>query len=132
VSGDGRFCGPAGAAAGVIPTFWLVRAGCSHGDDGFGDAGWRCRRGRRAGRHWGDRSPNAGPPEDAVSEGGMPWHTGGLEVSLLRSGCARPSERRSLRSAKEALPYVELVHDKTWRGGASPGWPPAMDVTAAR
>src|SRR5262249_29613159 len=40
-----------------------------------------------------------------------------LGVSLLRSGRARPRERRSLRSAKEALPSVGLVHGKTWQWG---------------
>jgi hypothetical protein len=36
-----------------------------------------------------------------------------LAVSLLRYG----GERRSLRSAKETLPSVGLVHDKTWQRG---------------
>lgn len=43
---------------------------------------------------------------------------GDLGVSLLRFARARPGERRSPRSAKESLPSVGLVHDKTWQGQA--------------
>jgi hypothetical protein len=55
---------------------------------------------------------------------------GNLGTSLLRSGRVRPRERRPLRSAKEALPSVGQVHDKTWPG-ASDGSAKLMG-TAAR
>ena len=42
-----------------------------------------------------------------------------MGVSLLRSGRANPRERRSLRSAKEALPFVGLFHDKARQGQAT-------------
>jgi hypothetical protein len=51
--------------------------------------------------------PCAGPPEGAVSEGCIPPDIlEDLGGSLSRSGRARPRERRSLRSAQEALPSV--------------------------
>ena len=54
-----------------------------------------------------------------------------LEVRLLRSGRARPRERRSLRSATEALPSVRLVQDKTWQG-ASDGSAKLLDAFGMR
>lgn len=53
-----------------------------------------------------------------------------MEVRLLGSSRARPRERRSLRSAKEVLLSVGLVHGKTWQG-ASDG-PAKLTGTAAR
>ena len=103
---------------------WAARRGLRDGQPDRGDAGLAFRTVARTPGNWFDLVVSRlGESSDIPGED--------LEVRLLRSGRARPRERRSLRSATEALPSVRLVQDKTWQG-ASDGSAKLLDAFGMR